>query len=87
MQVLTRAWADISLRDVTIAEDRVTEGDRVQMMSRTRSMQRFLGIWRKLRELKLDAEQGGSTFGARWGEMNLHAMGAAQERGQMKKST
>ena len=42
-------------------------------------------IWRKSRELKLDAERGGSTFGARWGETNLRAMGAARDRGQMKK--
>ena len=38
-----------------------------------------------LRELKLDAERGGSTFGARWGETNLSVMGVARDRGQMKK--
>ena len=60
-------------------------GDGVQMTSRTGSAQRILGIWRKLRELKLDAERGGLTFGARWGETNLRAMGAARGEGQMGK--
>ena len=85
MQVLTRArWADVSLRDVTIARDE-EQGDRVRMTSRTGSVWRILWISKKVRELKLDAERGGSTFGARWGETNLRAMGAARDWGQMKK--
>ena len=32
-----------------------------------------------------EEERGGSTFGARWGEMDLRAKGAAQIGGQMKK--
>ena len=59
--------------------------DKVQMTSRTGSVGRILRFRRKLRELKLDAERGGSSFGAHWGETNLRAMGAALDRGQMKK--
>ena len=77
-------WADMSLRDVTIARDDET-GDKVRVTSRTGSVRRILGISKKFRELKLNAERGGSTFGARWGETNLRAMGAAHDRGQMKK--
>ena len=55
-------------------------GDWVRMTSRTGRSRRILRIWRKLGELKLDAKWGGSTFGARWGETNLRAMGAAQDR-------
>ena len=80
--VNARAGADVSLRDVTIVRDET--GDEVRMKSRTGSARRILGIWRKLSELKLDAERGGSTFGARWGETNLPAMGASRDRGQMK---
>ena len=72
----------MSLRNVTIDDE---TGDEVQVTLCTGSARRILGIWRKLRELKLDTERGGSTFGARWGEKNLHAMGAAWDRGQMKK--
>ena len=46
----------------------------------------FGGFRRKLKELKLDAEQRGSTFGARGGGTNLHAMGAARDWGQMNKT-
>ena len=60
----------MSLRDVTIAWDDET-GDKVRVTSRTGSAQRSLGISKKVRELKQDAEWGGSTFGARWGETNL----------------
>ena len=74
----------MSLRDVTIAWDDET-GDEVRVMSRTGSARRILGISKKVRELKLDAERGGSTSGARWGETNLRPVGAARDRGQMKK--
>ena len=70
----------VSLRDVSIAWDDET-GDKVRVTSRTRSARKFGG------DLKLDAERGGSTFGARWGETNFRAMGAAWDRGQMKKPT
>ena len=50
--------ADMSLRDITIAWDE-KRGYRVRMMSRTRSAQRILGIWRKLVELRLDTERDG----------------------------
>ena len=60
-------------------------GDKVWVTSRTGSARRILWISKKVRELKLDAEQGGSTFGARWGKMNLRAMGATWDKGQMKK--
>ena len=43
----------------------------------------FGRIERKLESWKLDAERGGSTFGARWGETNLRAVGTARDRGQM----
>ena len=65
----------MSLRDVTIARDE-EQGDGVRMTSRTGSARRILGISKKVRELKLDAERGGSTFGTRSGETNLRAMGA-----------
>ena len=55
-------------------------GDGVRMMSRTGSVRWIWGIWRKLSELKLDAERGGLTFGARWGETSLCAMGAARDK-------
>ena len=74
----------MSLRYVTIAGDDET-GDKVRVTSRTGSAQGIWGISKKVRELKLDAERGGSTFGARWGETNLRDMGAARDRGQMKK--
>ena len=61
-------------------------GDGVRMTSRTGSARRILEISKKVRELKLDAERGGSTFGARSGETNLRAMGAARDRGQMIKT-
>ena len=76
--------AYMSLRDVTIAWDDET-GDKVRVTSGTGSVRRILGISKKVRELKLDTERGGSTFGARWGETNLCAMGAARDSGQMKK--
>ena len=60
-------------------------GDKVLVTSRTGSAQSILGISKKVRELKLDAERGGSTFGARWDKTNLRAMDAARDRGQMKK--
>ena len=73
---------DMSLRDVTIAWDDET-GDKVRVTSHR--MEDFGDFEEKLRELKLDTEWGGSIFGAHWGETNLHAMGAAWDRGQMKK--
>ena len=39
----------------------------------------FGGFRRELESWKLDAEQGGSTFEARWGETNLRAMGGARD--------
>ena len=76
--------ADMSLRDVTKASDDET-GDKVRVTSRTGSARRIWGILKKVEVLKLDAELGGSTFGTRWGETNLYAMGAARDREQMKK--
>ena len=75
----------MSLRDVAIAWDDETS-DKVRVTSRTGSARRILGISKKVRELKLDTERGGSIFGVRWGETNLHAMGAARDRGQMNKT-
>ena len=61
-QVFMRArGADMSLRDGTIAWDG-KQGYRVRMMSRTGSMWRIWGIWRKLGELKLDTGQGWLAF-------------------------
>ena len=60
-------------------------GDGVRMTSRIGSARRILWIRSKLRELKLDAERGGSTFGALWGETHLHAMGATRWISQHKK--
>ena len=56
--------ADMSLRDVTVACDDET-GAEVRVTPCTGSVRRILGICRKLRELKLDAERGGSNFGSR----------------------
>ena len=44
------------------------------------------GDFEEKTELKLDVEQGGSTFGARWGVTNLRAVGAARDRGRMNKT-
>ncbi len=49
------------LRDVTIARDDET-GDKVRVTSHTGSARRILGISKKVRELELDAERGGSTL-------------------------
>ena len=54
----------MSLRDVTIARDE-EQGESVRVTSRTGSTQRIWGDFEKVRKLKLDAERGGSTFGAR----------------------
>ena len=84
MQVLTCAWAaDVSLRDVTIAQDETRWQGANDVTYRKRA--EVLGNLKKVRELKLDAERGGLTFGARWGETNLYAMDAARDKGQMKK--
>ena len=72
--------ADMSLRDDET-------GDKVRVTSLTGSPRRIFVISKNVRELKLDAERGGSTFGARWGEKNLRAMGAAWDNSQMKKPT
>ena len=37
---------------------------------------RFWGFWRKSVSWELDTEREGSTFGSRWGQTNLCAMGA-----------
>ena len=34
---------------------------------------------------ELDSEREGSTFGARWGQTNLRATGAARYEGQVEK--
>ena len=58
-QMFTRVRrADVSLRDVTIARDG-KRGYGVRVTSRTGSVRRILGIWRKLVELRLDTERGG----------------------------
>ena len=75
----------MSLRDVTIVSHDET-GDKVRVTLRTGSARRIWGISKRVRELKLDAERGGSTFGARGGETNLRAMGTARVRGQMNKT-
>ena len=47
----------------------------------------FGGIWKKSASEELDSEREGSTFGARWGQTNLCATGAARDGGgQMEKS-
>ena len=75
--------ADVSLRDVKIARDE-EQRDGVRMTSRTGSVRRIWRISKKVRELKLDTERGGSTFGARWGETNLRATGAARDGARWK---
>ena len=76
--------ADVSFRDVTIAWD----DKRWQSVDDATHRKRAedFGNLKKVRELKLDAERGGWTFGARWGETNLRATGAARDVGQMKKT-
>ena len=45
----------------------------------------FWGFWKSQFSWELDSEREGSTFGDRWGQMNLHATGAArQEWGRWK---
>ena len=64
MQVLMRVQAaDESLRDVTIAPDETGWQGANDVTHRKRA--EGFGNWKKVRELKLDAERGGSTFGAR----------------------
>ena len=82
MQVLRRRRADVSLRDVTIAQDETGWQGENDVTHRKRA-EDFGDFKEKLGELKLDSERGGSTLGARWGETNLRAMGAARDRGQM----
>ena len=86
MQVLTRARArtKVSLRNVTIVRDET--GDGVRVTSPTGSAQIFMENWKKVGELKLDTGRRRSTFGARWGETNLRAVGAVRDRGQMNKT-
>ena len=59
--------------DVTILRDKT--GDRVRVTSHTGSAQRFVEIWTKLRESRLDTGRRRSTFGARRREANLRPMG------------
>ena len=54
--------ATVSLRDVTIARDE-EQGDGMRVTSRTGSARKIFGFSKKVRELKQDAEGGGSTFG------------------------
>ena len=82
MQVV-RARADVSLRDVTIARDEMGWQGANEITRRKRA--EIFGNLKKVKSWKLDAK-GGSTFGARWGETNLRAVGAARDRGQMNKT-
>ncbi len=82
--ILLCARIEVSLRDVTIVQDETGDGERVT--SCTGSARRFVGNLKKVRELKLDTGRRRSTFGARRGETNLRAMGAARDRGQMNKT-
>ena len=85
MQVLTREWAaDVSLRDVIIAQDE-TGWQGVNDVTHWKRAEVFVNL--KKESWKLDTERGGSTFGACWGETNLRAMDAVRDRGQMKKPT
>ena len=60
--------------------------DRVRMTSCTRSARRFVGDLKKVVELRQDTGRRRSTFGARWGETNLRAIGAARdEEGSIKR--
>ena len=80
--MLTRAWADVSLRDVTIVRDET--GDGVRVTSRTGSAQSFVGELKESeKSLKLDAERGGSTFASSPKQAKLRAVGAARDGGQM----
>ena len=84
--VFTRVrGADVSLRDVTIARDGKW-GYRVRMTSRTGSVRRILGIWRKLAELRLDTEQDGWLSLARGGLGQVsHEMGVGRGKSQNRK--
>ena len=59
------------------------------MTSCTRSVRGgFCEIGKKSVSWELDSEREGVTFGARWGQMNLCATGAARDGGgQMEKSS
>ena len=83
--VNAHARGGVSLRDVTISRDG-KQSYKVRVTSRTGSARRILGISKKVRELKLDTEREGSTFGACWSEAILRATGTARDGGQMKKT-
>ena len=58
------------------------------MTSRTGSVRGgFWEIWEKSVSWELDPEREGSTFGARWGETNLYAMGATRVGGADEKAS
>ena len=57
----------------------------VRVTSRSGSARRILGISKKVKELKLDAGRDGRLSLAHRSQANLHAMGAARDRGQMIK--
>ena len=84
MQVWRACGVDVSLRDVTIAH--IGSGvTGCEWRHAPEERGGFGGLRRKLESWKLDTERGGSTFGARWGETNLRAMGAARDGGKWKR--
>ena len=76
-----RGRMEVSLRDVTIVRDERGRQSAGDVMHRKRA--EVGENLKKVRELKLDAGRRRSTFGARWGETNLRAVGAARDGGQM----
>ena len=85
--VFTRAGgADVSLRDVTIAQ--MGNGAReCGWLHAPEALGGFGGFWGSQLSWELDSERKESTFGARWGQTNLCATGAARNGvwGQMRK--
>ena len=83
MQVVTRMRADVSLRDVTIAQDEAGWQGASDVTHRKRA--EVFGNLKKFKRVETRRRTRRFDFRARWGETNLRAMGAAWYIGQMEK--
>ena len=71
----------MSLRYVSIAQMGNGEEESANDVTHRKRTRRILGDLKKSVELRLDTGREGSTFGARRGQTNLCATGAAQDGG------
>ena len=90
-QVFTRVgWADVSLRDVTIAQ--MGNGAReCRWRHAPEARGGFGGFWKSQLSWELDTEREGSTFGARWSRRICalrvpHEMGRGRWKSQNRKN-